>query len=420
MSRFFKLFNQVGLAVCLLSISNIEAKWYFVERLSTLEIDVANGMDAAGNTTAIWTEWYSRYNSIYSSNLPKGNGEEYWRGVDTIHSAEGRLFEFLDIAVDSSWNSVAIWQEFDGTNRKVSVSTRPFRGKWSAAIDLSESTPNDTSPQIAISPSGNAIAVWCYDGILKSATYQFGGTWSTPVDIATNASSPKVKMDGSGNAIAVWLSNGMIQSAFLSKGSQWSSPVTLSNANSKEPQLDMNFSGFAVAAWASDHCMNAATIQFGTNWNAPVQLKGSPYINKSHVAVDLQGNALLIWEQQDLDDNQPFPIMSPNYLQASYFSSNQWSTPLTISGNEDNGAHNPRVAFDGTGNAFVVWNSYSEVRAATKAFQGEFTPPTTIGSGLLGLLTKPQICVDSSGYAVINWFEEWGLIKGTRWIPDSQ
>lgn len=421
MSRFLKSVNQACLTLCMFSLSNLEAKWYFNERISSLEVDVANGMDASGNTTAIWTEWYSRYNSIYSSNLPKGNGEEYWRGVETVVASVGHLFENLDIAVDSSWNSVAVWQEYDGTSRKISATTRPFRGKWSVPIDLSTfSATNSAAPQVAISPDGYAVVVWTYDGILKGATYEFGGDWSTPVDIAENASSPQIKIGGAGNAIAVWLSDGNVKSSFLPYGGKWSSPVNISNGDGSEPQLAMNPSGLAVAAWKSENCMNVSHVQFGQNWTPPVQIKGSSFINQSSIAVNLQGNALLVWEQQDLDDSKAFPIISPNYLQASYFSSNQWSPPVTISAEEYNGAHNPQIAFDGLGNALVVWNSYSEVRAATQSFQGEWAPPITIGSGPLGLLTKPQICVDSSGYAVINWFEESGLIKGTRWIPDPE
>lgn len=426
MLQFLKSIKQVSLAICLFSMCNLEAKWSGVDRISTANTEVVNDMDGSGNATAMWTEWYARKNGIYSSDLPKSSNE-YWGRVDTVYSAEKRLFRSLNIAVDSSWNSIALWEEYDGSNVKVSASTRTFQGDWSVPVDLSSASILETFPQLAISADGFAVAVWVFEGVVKAATLQFGGTWSPAVDISTSLSlyAPKVKIDGLGNAVVVWISGGDVLSSSLPHGGEWSAPVIVSKGNSREVQLEINRSGFAVASWGEGSAVSAATAQFGQPWSAPVQFISvpkddnffiSPNVKYVQVAVDSQGNGLVGWERQDWDGSKDFPILTPNYIQASYFSSGHWSCPAMISSGGDS---NLRLKFDGAGNAFAIWNTYSAIQSATLPFQGEWTPVATIEEASLGLNSRPQISVDSTGYAVVTWSDEYGMIKGAKWTPES-
>lgn len=417
MSRFNKVFLQTCLGLFLCSLLSLEAQWHGAGIVSTFQTDVTNGMDAKGNTTAVWAEWYAKENHIYSSDKIFET-TNYWTPATIIHHAENVTFDRLKLVVDAAWNAIVIWQERDHLQERVlKASTRPYQGAWSAPVTLSAISTNDIPSELAVNASGHAIVVWSIDNGIYASTFHPGGSWSTPHAICGQGHNPKVKIDDQGNVLVVWNNNGTIQSASLPYGGQWSSPTHISNTNgAREPQLNMNRTGLAVVTWSADSNMNAATMQFGGDWSAPVAIKATSHVGKPDLAVDGQGNAMLVWEQQDLSDGS-FPLLSPKYIQSSYFTAKHWSDPITLSQGSPNGDFNPRVAFDGQGKAYVVWNSYSSVLARTCS-SNVWSSVETIQEDRLGILTRPQICVASSGYAIVNWSNEDGSVLSAKWsIP---
>lgn len=424
MSRLLETIQRICLTLCCVAACKVEAVWVGPSQVSSTKMGVVNAMDGSGNVTAVWTDWYAEKLGIFWSNYPKSEERNtYWSNEATLFTTKGRLFQNLQIAIDSSWNSIVVWQESDLKQSKVRASTRPYKGVWSKPFDLSPLTMERMLiPQVAISRDGHAVVVFELEGKIKSATFNFQSGWSDIVDVSQSGSLPKVGIDSIGNAVAIWQSEGAVQISCLPYGGTWSSPVTLSNEKGGEtPALVINSEGSIAAAWKADSSIFVTVSHIGGEWSTPVPLKASPYINKLHIAIDEQGNAVVIWEQEDLDDSTAFPIKTPRYLQASYCSraAVEWSSPVVISANSDGGDHNPRVAFDGSGNAYAVWNSYSAVLSAILPFKEKWTDVMVIHSGLYGLLTNPQICVDRSGRAVVNWSDEWGVIRAAEWLPDS-
>jgi len=261
--------------------------------------------------------------------------------------------------------------------------------------------------------------VWCFEGTIKAATYQSNGVWSNSVNvsIAEGSSDVKIGMDDTGNALAVWSKNGKIKFSRLSPGGDWTKPATIAKANSG-PQLSVNDSGFAVVAWKDGTSIKASTSQPGQGWSSPASIEDYPYINDFIVAADGQGNALILWQQQNYQDGT-FPIYTPNYLMASKLTSGNWSKGIEIA-RDDTGIYNADVAFDGKGNALVVCNSYSAVYAVSLPYQKEWSSLDIIHEGLYGLNTRPQVSVDSTGYAIVTWSNEYGAIKAIRWISDPK
>lgn len=428
MFRFLNKFST-AVALAVFGLTNLEATWMETDVVSSSNYEVTNAMDSSGNATAIWVEWYSKTNHIYSSILPKnGSG---WTGVETVYSAEKKLFVSPHVAIDSTGNTVAIWHEFNGKTRKIRAATKPFRGKWSEPVDLSKETESYPSATVAISPLGYGVAIWEVESKIQAASFQFGGSWSFPITIGTGG-QPQVCVDALGNAVAVWAGQSHIQSACLPFSGSWSAPENISYAGGYAPKLAMNLSGKVVATWLDrnekasileerDSILTASKPLHG-HWSAPVMLGRAGMIYDSAVAVDLNGNAVVAWQHSDvLNPTAPYPILSPDTIKASYFFSGQWSNPVVISQpDEQERSMNPMVAFDGAGNAFAVWNTYSAVKSSMLPFHGNWTPPTLVATGFIGLASRPQISVDPTGYAVVNWSTEVGLIKAARWIPDSE
>ena len=418
----FSISKLLATALLCLCISHVEAEWRYTGKISPYHSGVSNAVDGAGNATAVWAEFYSKTNHIYSSDFFKGN--KYWEIPSAVFGENNRDFTDTGVVVDSAGNAVAIWQENDGALSKVRSSSRPFKGQWSPPVDISGTTDRkDMTPRIAITASGYAVAVWNLDYTIQAATLEFGGKWSTPVTLATqDGDAPTVGIANNGTAIALWQKGAAIQSASLPLGGNWSTPVTLSKKNSMRGQLAVNPAGQAIATWwtygaskSSLYSIHAAILESENTWSRPTLIATADYIMDSTVTIASSGDILVVWVEEDIDDSQVFPIPSDPFIQASRFSSGYWSRPVTLSSKKEK-AFNPCVKFDESSNAFVVWNDYSTIQAARIHKQnGIWTAPETIATIPAGLISRPQICVDHDGVAIVNWSTEGGEIHSALW-----
>ena len=115
------------------------------------------------------------------------------------------------VVVDGSGNVISVWTRSDGTNLRIQSANRTASGPWSAAQTLSDPGQNASSPQIAVDPSGNAVAVWTRNdgtnGRIQASYRPAGGSFGTPATISDpggDASAPHVSMDNSGRAVIAW------------------------------------------------------------------------------------------------------------------------------------------------------------------------------------------------------------------------
>lgn len=112
---------------------------------------------------------------------------------------------------DASGNMLFVWTRSDGVNFRIQSRFRAADGTWDATQTISDPGQDASSPQVAIDPSGNAIAVWSrFDGTntrIQASYRPSGGSFGAPQTISSagqNATNPEVSMDTSGNAVAVW------------------------------------------------------------------------------------------------------------------------------------------------------------------------------------------------------------------------
>ena len=165
--------------------------------------------------------------------------------------------------------------------------------------------------QVATNNNGTVIAVWLEIGQLSSARYDFASdTWSavqvldffTTTIASTIFSDPQIAMNASSNAFAVWV-------------------------NQKTNRIDVR-RHLGGADWA-------------VAWEPIVEISdaNAPTVLNPHVAIDFNGNAIVVWEQ----DGEVY---------YSYFdaSANAWSASQSIGE-----GMNPKVAIEATGTAIIVW-----------------------------------------------------------------
>jgi hypothetical protein len=329
-------------------------------------------------------------------------------------SAAGQNGSAPQVAVDTGGDAVAVWTRYNGANYIIQAASRPAGGSWQAPVDLSLAGQNAFNPQLAVDPGGDAVAVWeLYDGandIVQAASRTAGGGWQAPVDLSVaghSAELPQVAVDPSGDAVAVWYrsdgANDIVQAASRAAGGGWQAPVDLSAAGqgASGAQVAFDQGGDAVVVWqrynGANFIVQAASRAAGGGWQTPVDLSlaGQSALGPQ-VAVDPGGDAVVVWQRSN---GAKYIVQA-----ASRAAGGAWQEPVDLSVAGQN-ALVPQVAVDPGGDAVVVWLRYNGakyiVQAASRAAGGWQTPVDLSLAGQSAEL--PQVAVDPAGDAVAVW-----------------
>ncbi|MGH2946320.1 MAG: hypothetical protein ACRDPC_08685 [Solirubrobacteraceae bacterium] len=147
--------------------------------------------------------------------------------------------------------------------------------EWSPPFDLSPEIGSADYPQIAVDPSGGAIAVWnasggASDGI-QARRIDASGTLG-PVQDVTEAgelgSSPQVAVDAAGTAMVVWIGvpDGRLRSRRLTPGGalEDSDDVSPAGQSAGEPGVAVDPSGNATVVWSAPMARGTSSTRAGS------------------------------------------------------------------------------------------------------------------------------------------------------------
>jgi hypothetical protein len=318
------------------------------------------------------------------------------------------------VAINSSGAQAAAWVNEDNY-LLLQVAAQDAGGSWTAAQTLtSASGVNASTPSVAISPVGNAIAVWEVYIIssqaykIQSSTRSAHGSWTAATSVTPPGDStlPKVAMDGNGNAVAVWVQTtsnvGAIETANLPASGAWTAPVALSTpgVSSTNPTLAVNALGDAIVGWqTSGGQILVAERQAGV-WSAPISIAPAAYRQGSpHVALNNRGDAAIAWTGRG------------TALVATRAAGGSWSAPLTIS-KQSSGA-SARIVLDDSGNAVMIFQlvkytgtSYVyPIEAVSRPAGGSWGTPGII-SGANDYGATPNLVATPAGSFTAGWIDD--------------
>ncbi len=404
--------------------SALQAVWSNPVTLSTSNA-AANevSVNASGDAVSVWQRTDGSTFRIEGSFLPFVGS---WTMPSTL-SVVGQNAFVPQVAIDPSDHSVAVWIRFDGSNYVVQSSTSAFGGAWSSPINVSASGSNADMPQVAVDPSGNAVAIWTKIiggfAVVQGATLGFGNSsWSSPVNLSAlgqNAQDTSIGVDAAGNAVALWArfdgSNYIVQSATLPFGGSWTSPVDISapGQDAITCHVAVDPSGNAISVWARFSGVNSivqsATLPFGGSWTSPVDLSAAGGdAQDPHLAVDPNGNAVAVWSR----NNGSNTIVQATYLPFG----GSWGVPVDLSATGQN-AFQAYVALDAAGNATATWSRNSIIQVSMLPVGWNWTLPVDI-STVSELSEGPRIGISANGYAVITWRNDTRqVIQAATWTP---
>jgi hypothetical protein len=321
------------------------------------------------------------------------------------------------VTVSSTGLATAVWYRRDGSNDIIQSSTSQSGGAWSTPADLSAIGQNAYAPQVTVSSTGLATAVWAGSNgshyIIQSSTSQNGGAWSTPVDLSLtggDAGSPQVTVSSTGLATAVWArsdgSDDIIQSSTSLNGGAWSTPVDLSltGGDAYDPQVTVSSTGLATAVWyrydgSDDDIIQSSTSQNGGAWSTPANLSATNGdANDPQVTVSSTGLATAVWSRWNGSNDI---IQSSTSLNGG-----AWSTPANLSATNGD-AYDPQVTVSSTGLATAVWYRYDGnndiIQSSTSLNGGAWSTPANL-SATNGDAYEPRVTVSSTGLATAVWF----------------
>ncbi|MEK7702833.1 MAG: M12 family metallo-peptidase [Nitrospirota bacterium] len=327
-------------------------------------------MDSAGNAIAVWQQFNKKRSDIWANRFVSGTG---WGTATLIETQEGNAL-FPQIAVDPTGNAIAVWQQVTKKRTDIWASRFVASTGWEPPllVELND-IGNALSPQIAVDQTGNAIAVWQQSDKKRNSIWAnrfiVGTLWGTSTLIETNddgnAISPQIAMAPTGNAIAVWQQSNKKETDIWSNqfvvGTLWGTPTLIETNESKalSPQVVVDAAGNAIALWQQiDEGQNsiwANQFSAGT-WGVAALIEKDNVGNAAfpQVSVNAAGNAVSVWQQFDGIRN--------NILSSKYTVGTGWGVPELIEVNDQGKATSADVAIDFVGNAIAVWEQFDKKR----------------------------------------------------------
>jgi hypothetical protein len=225
-------------------------------------------------------------------------------------SVTGQNSDQPQVTVSSTGLATAVWYRYDGSNDIIQASTSQNGGAWSTPVNISLTGGGTDNPQVTVSSTGLATAVWrLFDGLhwlIQASTSHNGGAWSTPANISLTdgvADAPQVTVSYTGLAIAVWglATDGddIIQSSTSQNGGAWSTPADLSatGQNAINPQVTVSSTGLATAVWkrsnGSEYIVQSSTLSTTTPTTLAATGADIPGLTIGSLAVVVTGAGFL-------------------------------------------------------------------------------------------------------------------------------
>lgn len=308
-------------------------------------------------------------------------------------SPDGQDASFSSVAVDNAGNTIIVWVQFDGLNNQV-FKSEYRNGTWSNPSSINDNISPDgqdaIAPQVAMDNNGNAVIAWMqFNGFnfqVYKAEYR-NGTWSYPVDLDDNispdgqdVSAPQIAMNDNNEIVIAWSQNDGLNSQVFKaeyRAGIWTTPSSLddnispSSEYADDPKIALNDNGNAIITWVGLDGSNFQIFKSEYNagvWSNPSSLSdhislGGQDCDPPAIAMDAQGNAIIVWSQSDSANTQVFK---------AEYRSGAWTTPSTLSDNispDGQSTSSAQVAISND-HAVIVWVQSDGV--AAQIFKSEY------------------------------------------------
>jgi len=164
--------------------------------------------DNQGNAVAVWSIDGLTTTGIWAARYVASKG---WDKAVRVESSGERAYD-VQIAIDATGKALVVWVQSDGMRDSIWGNWYVPETGWDVPVLLETNhTDNASFPQVVMDASGNALVVWVQDseGQKSIWTRRFvpSSEWSEPTLVEHNhgnASFPDIAISPSGNAMVLW------------------------------------------------------------------------------------------------------------------------------------------------------------------------------------------------------------------------
>ncbi|UCE81351.1 MAG: hypothetical protein JSV94_02740 [Methanobacteriota archaeon] len=373
-------------------------------------------VDGDGNAFAVWNQYYGAGYSVMANRYVAGNG---WMTAEIIDLGWGTTGS-PKVVSDGRGNAFATWQQSDGirTNIWACRYVQDFGWEVPELVETNDAFPA-IDPAIAVDSYGNALVVWIQnDGTyltVYSSRYTDGVGWEY-AGLAgfglmeEDANLPDLAGDGSGTFTAVWMQDDGTRSNIranrynIDTGWETVALIETGDGTVMGPSVAMDSSGNAMTTWYQydglRYNIYANRYEVGSGWGAATLIENMDdgYAEWPSVGMDDEGNAIVVWRQ--------WVDIRANAMANRYVPGVGWGDPEYIESYEAGHVRDVRVAVNGDGVAFAVWNQYDSTY--DDVWSNRYTPDTG-WEGAVSVESSPGSCasaaigVDDGGNAIAVW-----------------
>ena len=376
-------------------------------------------MNAAGRAIAVWPEFANNQSKLWANWYDPVAG---WRGAEPLASLGAQNFSSdIHVTLDLQGNAMVIWgQSAPGAGARSDLESSHSTGDgiWTKPQSFeSEETYNAVNPDLAGDSRGNVVAVWAQgDGKranIWANSYAVASGWGSPQLLESNdlgtANFPKVAMDEHGNAHVVWVQSegtfgidDSIWGNLRRAGGNWDAAFALEQEKpeANNPRIAVNANGDAVVIWNQIEMIgNQGQSHAWTNRYTPagqwgrakaINIQGANASYGRSIALDAKGNAVVVWLQQT-GTAPPEVWANRDILGAG------WETPKQLSKANGIRVGEVQVAVDSEGNGLALWSQNNSDLYASRYLSGGWSQGGAIVDGYLG---GAQIAFDARGCAL--------------------
>ncbi len=314
-----------------------------------------------------------------------------------------------DVSLSNTGQATAVWLQWEETQNVVHGTVKTQHG-WNESKCISLSDGHHFHPQLDSNEQGTSIAIWINKKedvyTIESALYD--GIWMPTVVLSTSKDlslHPKICINELGDGVATWSESS--QDEFLIKASvfsmnQWSEPQVLSRSKKIGlfPSIDFNVKGEALVAWHSmedaKSVIEAVVYQNGS-WSTPIVLSPSKvYASEPRVSLNESGSGTVVWVGREI---------GPTFVQGADYTSGKWTFFGDLS-ERDNQNVSPSIAMNNSRKKIVIWehsdrNNHRHIYA--RVFNGNNWQPAATLSELAQNARTSKLCMSKSGNAIVLW-----------------
>lgn len=344
-------------------------------------------VNAGGNAGIAWIDLdLGNSHSITNGAVFIGGN---WSVPETISDAVNNYSsaDLPGINMDQTNQSLVFWDGF--TSSLNDLWYNKYASGWLGSPVEIYNTTNGLRPfAFSGAPNGKALMTWTeFTSFTLNAGYYDGSSWTLTQNLSSDVSTrcgviAPTSMNALNNAVIIWPTASQGINAMLYTNGSFGSPEVIYTPTAPDTAdgisnliaVALNNSGIATAAWTvtnNDDFSTKLMVSRRTNqgWSSPVVIDTSldpeniQYVN---VGMDDQGNAIVVWEHDDSDENGGIFY---DYFNAS---TNSWlpvRLPIPTTGEP---SFYPYLSVNGNGDAIVVWATDTAVYAS------EFSPSNTL------------------------------------------